>query len=132
MNEEELELVRFLYHHRQSPAGPAQAIAYRALLGDEANQRPSPPQEAQDLYQCLAITDRLPSATLALQELAALDRHWQAVARNWDVLRHNLHRETNGTLLYPWPTETNRQLKRISSRIFAQEDPETIEVPELN
>ena len=68
MNEEELELVRFLYHHRQSPAGPAQAIAYRALLGDEANQRPSPPQEAQALYQCLAITDRLPSATLALQE----------------------------------------------------------------
>lgn len=131
MTEEQLELVRFLYQHRHSPAGPAQALAYEALLGQEADQRPPPPKEAYDLYQCLAITNRLPSAAQALRELAARDRHWQAVARNWEVLQRNLARETNGTLLFPFPAETNRQLKRISARIFAQEDPEAIEVPEL-
>ena len=131
MNDEQLELVRFLYHHRQWPAGPAQALAYQALLGDEADQRPPPPREARDLYQCLAVTNRLSSAGRALQELADRDRHWKAVVRNWDVLHRNLSWETNGTLLYPWPKETNRQLKQISDRILAGEDPENIKMPEL-
>lgn len=131
MTEEQLELIRFLYQHRQLPAGPAQALAYQALLGEEADQRPPPPREAYDLYQCLDITNRLPSAAQALQELADRDRHWRAVARNWEVLRRNLERETNGTLLHPFPKETNRQLKLISARIFAEEDPEDIDVPQM-
>lgn len=132
MTEEQLELIRFLYQHRQSPVGPAQALAYRALLEDEADQKAPPPMDAHDLYQCLAITNRLTLAAQALQDLAARDRHWRAIVRNWDVLHRNLAHETGGTLRYPWADRTSRQLKQISARIFAEESPESIDIPELD
>ena len=130
MNEQELELVRFLHDNRRGH-GPAEAIAYRALLGDSAESRPPPPIDAHDLSRCLLLTARNAAAADALAAMAHTSPHWQAVHRNWETLHRNLALETGGTMVHPWAHATTEQLKLIAARIASGEPPAEITLPLL-
>ena len=130
MNDEELQLVKFL-HERRRGHGPAEAVAYRALLGEDAENRPPPPLDAHDLAQCLTLTQQSPAAAKAIEGMAKTDPHWHAVHRNWDTLHANLAHETGGTLFYPWAHGTSAQLKEIAVHIAGRNRPEDIDLPLL-
>ena len=131
MTEDEKQLVMFLHQHRGT-FGPAQAIAYRALLGDAADSKPPAPRDVHDLYQCLDITGRIPAATEAVSDLGRIDPHWRAIERNWITLHQNLAHETGGNLRHPWAERTTHQLTQIAHLLAAGTDPENIELPLLS
>ena len=131
MTDDHSQLIRFLHQHR-GVYGPAQAVAFRALIPEGTEQRPPAPRDAHDLYQCLNLTTRIPAATEALNDLADSDPHWAAIQRNWTTLHQNLAHETGGTLRYPWAERTTQQLTDIAHLIGAGTPADQIDVPLLS
>ena len=123
MNQEETKAVRWLYNDRRDGRA-ARAVAFEFLLGPlAAGRTPDIPREWADFNGCLNLLRDVPEAAPGVDSLARRSPYWRAFRVHWNDLTRMLSQETGGTMVYPWPRNTDRAVRGLIDQVASGMDP---------